>query len=291
MNKGYVDYSNPATTEDYAYATLEEIINNFMAQYVGDHKVLNNVTRSNVIYAIKTSLQKFHFNVLKEIKGVELQLGELLEIRLPEDYVNFVRISWLNEQTGQYIPFAENKNSNPFVHGYLQDNNSEILYDSQGDPLEGTSFTNIINDTVGQRTATIACGGSCHDCYCGLNTTVSVENEKTYNIDLRSRRIHFSSNALSNAVILEYLSDGLEYADTGDIKINKLAEQALMDMAYANLLDKERGVNLGEKRSARKDSDTSYHNAKLAIGINIKEIANVLRGKRNIPVPTINRKM
>jgi hypothetical protein len=42
-------------------------------------------------------------NALQEVKAVELELGDTLDITLPPDYVSYVRISYVNPETGELM--------------------------------------------------------------------------------------------------------------------------------------------------------------------------------------------
>ena len=287
------DYYTDPNSESYVYISLEQMINNFMANNVGDHLVLNNVTRYQVIYQFKQALKQFTFDVLNEIRAIELELGDTLEITLPPDYVNYVRISWLNKHTGQFYPLSVNRNTNPFVQGYLQDHNYEILFDNDGFPLEGTSYTETVNDSLPHsqiadecRQYSLACGGGCVTCNCGRRRNVwnfdTTKNYNgTFNIDNRNKKIHFSSDNLSRTIILEYVSDGLEYSDSDDVKINKLAETALIAMVYAELLEMQLGIPEYKVREARKKANTLFRNAKIKCSnVKISQIAEIMRGRK-----------
>ena len=285
------EYYNDPNANSYVYISLEQLIGNFMANNVGDHLVLNNVTRYQVIYQFKQALKQFTFDALNEVRAIELELGDTLQITLPPDYVNYVRISWLNRQTGEFHPLSVNRNVNPFVQGYLQDHNCEILFDSDGYPLEGTSLTETVNDSLPHNTLdncnqyALACGGGCVTCNCGRQNVWNFDTTRnyngTFNIDNRNKKIHFSSDNLSRAIILEYISDGLEYADSDDVKINKLAETALIATVYAELLEMQLGIPEYAKQSARKKANTLFRNAKIkCANIKIPQIAEIMRGRK-----------
>lgn len=285
------EYYNDPNANSYVYISLEQLIGSFMANNVGDHLVLNNVTRYQVIYQFKQALKQFTFDALNEVKGIELELGDTLEITLPPDYVNYVRISWLNKHTGEFYPLSVNRNVNPFVKGYLQDHNYEILFDNDGFPLEGTSYTETVNDSLpnteieNRRQYNLACGGGCVTCACGRPNVWNFDTAKnyngTFNIDNRNKKIHFSSDNLSRTIILEYISDGLEYANSDDVKINKLAETALIAMVYAELIEMQLGIPEYKIQSARKKANTLFHNAKIrCANIKIPQIAEIMRGRK-----------
>jgi len=276
-------YTDP-NSESYVYISLEQMINNFMANNVGDHLVLNNVTRYQVIYQFKQALKQFTFDVLREVKAIELELGNTLEITLPPDYVNYVRISWLNTETGEFVPMTENFTSDPFVRGYLQDHNYEILFDNDGYPLEGTSFTETVNDGLTYNREHQLQNDYRHYCMQGYRDRVAPNFSSTkrfdgiFKIDTRNKKIHFSSDVLHKAVILEYISDGLEYSNSDDIKINKLAETALIAMVYAELIEMQLGIPEYAKQSARKKANTLFRNAKIrCANIKIPQIAQLMK--------------
>jgi len=87
-------YQNEENHGDYVYESLENIVNNFMQNQTGDNTIIGTFPRSRILYWAKKGLQQLNFEVLKEVKAVELELGDTLDIILPPDYVNYVRVSW-----------------------------------------------------------------------------------------------------------------------------------------------------------------------------------------------------
>lgn len=269
-------YENQENHGSYVYVSLEEIVNNFMQNYTGDNTVLGNVKRYNVLYWARQGMRQFSMDALKEVKAVELELGSTLDIILPPDYVSYVRISWVHPQTGDLMPLSKNTKL-PLATAYLQDNNAEILFDNDGNPLEGTSNFQLLKDE--QRNAenvinVLNCGVSCSGCQyenggC-LNTALyRVDTSRNangyFNIDTRQGRIHFSSDNASRVLMLEYISDGLEYTEESDIKINKMAEYSLNAWINWNLLNNRLGIQEYIIRRAKKDYDTAFRNTKVKL--------------------------
>jgi len=269
-------YENQGNHGSYVYVSLEEIVNNFMQNYTGDNTVLGNVKRYNVLYWARQGMRQFSMDALKEVKSVELELGSTLDIILPPDYVSYVRISWVHPQTGYLMPLSKNTKL-PLATAYLQDNNAEILFDSEGYPLEGTSNFQLLNDQ--QKNAensinVLNCGTSCSGCQyehggC-LNTALyKVDTSRNangyFNIDTRQGRIHFSSDNASRVLMLEYISDGLEYTEESDIKINKMAEYSLNAWINWNLLNNRLGIQEYIIRRSKKDYDTAFRNTKIKL--------------------------
>ena len=152
----------------YQYVTIKDIVNRFMLTYVGDDRILPSSTkRYQVIYHAKRALQELNYDVLKEIKAMELELGDTLQIILPSDYINYVRISYV-DQNGRFHPLIENRDTAIITAPYLQDNQFNILFDQNGYPLEGQSLTEINSRStdLGNVNQYTACGGGCGDSSC-----------------------------------------------------------------------------------------------------------------------------
>ena len=77
----------------YQYVGLDDIVNNFMLMYQGNNELINNVERYQVLFHAKRGIQELNYDAMKEIKILQLQVDSQLRFILPQDYVNWVRIS------------------------------------------------------------------------------------------------------------------------------------------------------------------------------------------------------
>jgi len=93
--------------------------------------IINNFTK-------KELYRKLNYDSLKEIKILELQVCDTLRYVLPQDYVNWVRISLY--KNGTLLPLTENIQTN-WSDAYLQDNNCRILFDHDGNILKPSTST------------------------------------------------------------------------------------------------------------------------------------------------------
>jgi hypothetical protein len=285
-------YEDPSNHGTYVYVNLEQMVLNFIANYTGDGTILGKAKRSQIIYQFKQGIKKFSTNALREVKAVELELGDTLDIILPPDYVNYARISFVNEDTGELMELSRNTKV-PLATAYLQDHNADILFDDNGFVLEGSTLLSLITDDVNHRTI------QQNNLYDFNNAVLrpygNIYNEKnykldptqnangTFNIDTRSGKIHFSSNNASRVLMLEYISDGLEYSNESDIKVTKLAEIALYNYVNYNLMVpmSPMKVPMYEKNAARKAWEAEYRNAKIALmDIKLSDVSLCLNGKR-----------
>jgi len=81
----------------YSYIKLDDIINNFLVAYVGDGKLITSCKRTDLMFHAKRGLQEFSYDTLKSIKSQELNIPPGLSVVLPQDYVNYTKISWIDQ--------------------------------------------------------------------------------------------------------------------------------------------------------------------------------------------------
>jgi len=125
----------------YAYTTITDVVNNFMVAYIGEGKLIPHIKRSDVIFHAKRGLQEFSYDTLKSIKSQELTIPPSLSVIIPQDYVNYVRISSIDELGVKRIIYpANNLTISPYEMP-LQDQAGQPTQDNFGDNLEGTSIT------------------------------------------------------------------------------------------------------------------------------------------------------
>ena len=69
-------YSSSDNYGNYQYISLDKVIDTFNLRYVGDDKLINNVRRYDIIGHAKKGLQELNYDALKEIKKLELEVGD-----------------------------------------------------------------------------------------------------------------------------------------------------------------------------------------------------------------------
>lgn len=271
-------YENEENLGSYVYVSLEEIVERFIDNFTGNGTLIGKPNRRKIIYQAKQGIKQFTINALKEFKGVELEMNETLDVILPPDYVNYVRISFVNPQTGELMVLSRNYNA-PLATSYLQDNDANILFDDDGFILQGTTYFDKLNDSYSLRNIAIDLTDTTNSANYNLNPTIN--SNGTFNIDTRQGRIHFSSDNASNVIMLEYVSDGLEYLSEADIKVSKLAEQALLYYINFHLMLSEIGIPMYEKKQAEKLYRAEYKNAKIKMmDVKISDTMLFLNAKR-----------
>ena len=129
---------NNANWGSYQYVSLEDIVNNFMLMYYGNHSLINNEPRYKILFHAKRAIQELNYDAFKETKILELTVCDTLRYVLPDDYVNWIRVSMYKD--GLLRPLTENIQTN-WSSAYLQDNECRILFDIDGNALRPQDST------------------------------------------------------------------------------------------------------------------------------------------------------
>ena len=115
------DYSNRNQREyyqgnnygDYQFTSLHDIINQFLVVYVGEQKVINKASRTDVAFHAQRAMQELSFDTFKSIKSQEIVIPPSLTMILPHDYINYTNLSWTDNSGIQHTLYPTSKTSNP----------------------------------------------------------------------------------------------------------------------------------------------------------------------------------
>ncbi len=270
----------------YSYISLEDIINNFQIAYVGTGKLIPSCKRTDIIFHAKRGMQEFSYDTLKSIKSQELNVPPELSVVIPQDYVNYTKVSWI-DQLGVKRPIypANNLTTNPF-ESPIQDSKGVPTQDSFGDNIEGTSVTEerwrtANDDLINQDTTEGYDNWGWGEQLLGQNYGMDPQHAQIngwFTINQREGKISFSSNLAEALIVLEYVSDGLAY--DMDTQVPKLAEEALYaHISHAIVASR---INQPEYivRRLKQERSAKLRNAKLRLSnIKLDEIVQVMRGK------------
>ena len=271
----------------YQFVSIDDIINNFMISYVGNEKIINRVRRADVAFHAQRALQEFSYDTFKCKKTFEAEVPPTLKLPLPQDYVNGVKFSFAERDSGIQRPLYPTRNSsNP--RSILQDSNFNFLFDNTtGDLLESeesnswsryknsnlTSDKNNVNDlsTVDDQV----------DLLIGRRYGIDPETAQVngfYYIDELRGNIHFSSNINGQVVTLKYISDSL--GTDAEMVVHKFAEEAMYKyLAHAILATKSNVPEYIVNRFKR-EKFAATRTAKLRLSnLRLEELTQVMRGK------------
>ena len=278
----------------YQYVSLQDIVNNFMLMYAGNHSLVNNEERYKILFHAKRAIQELNYDAFKEIKILELSVCDTLRYVLPHDYVNWVRISMYKD--GILRPLTENIQTN-WSKAYLQDNDCRILFDQDKNILEpkysGIDYDRITGSKksiyLNQGSPFNGMEGYYYDglwyfdyeigARFGLNTETANFNP-TFKIDKKAGVINFSSGMSGQLCILEYVSDGMEGGNNSLITVNKLFEDYMYAYIEYSILNSKLGVQEYIINRARKRKGSLLRNAKIRLSnIHPGRLLMNMRGK------------
>jgi len=277
----------------YSYTKLDDIVNNFIVAYVGDGKMVTSVKRTDVVFFAKRAMQEFSYDTLKSVKSQELTIPPSLSVPMPQDYVNYVKMSWVDGSGIKHVIYPTTLTSNP-TSAPLQDSRGVPTQDNIDNNTQGTSITEERWDTNGINTinnqiqdgspvlADIYGGGfgqgfSNQSGFYGMQPEVSQING-WFTINERENTFSFSNDLVDRIIILEYISDGLSY--DLDTRVPKMAEEAL----YAYILHAVISTRINQPeyivQRLNREKSAKLRNAKIRLSnIKLDEFVQVMRGK------------
>ena len=275
----------------YSYISLNDIVDNFIVGYTGEDQTLDKVKRSQILFHAKRSLQELSYDTLPSLKSQELTIPPSLSIPLPQDYVNYIKVSWCDAsgvlhninplmglsgnptelpiQDGDGVPtqnyFAENNEAQQSLieDKWKRDNTQNIT--GNYNPYDSTGVYNYVwwKQNFGQRY--------------GLSPEYSNING-WFSINDRTGSISFSSDLAGKLIMFKYISDGLAY--NKDSKIPKLAEEAMYMSIMYNVIAPRRDVDPGTKAFYKREKYVKTRNAKIRMqNLKIDDIVQVFRGQ------------
>jgi hypothetical protein len=276
---------------DYEYTRLNDVIDNFLIAYVGAGKLIPSVKRTDVIFHAKRGLQEFSYDTLKSIKSQELTVPTTLSLIIPQDYVNYVNLSWVDNLGVLHTIYPTNNlNQSPY-YTFTQDNEGKPVQDSND---ANTEVTSEINSKWNKTNPRFISGGfkndlnnanvldrSYYDAFLGQRYGLEPQTSQKngwFKIDYRKGTFNFTSNLSEKLILLEYISDGNAY--DLDARIPKLAEEALYSHILYSILSTRVGIQEYVVRRFKQERSAKLRNAKIRLSnIKLDQIVQVMRGK------------
>ena len=275
---------------NYRYISMQDIINNYMVAYVGDGKLISNTNKSDVLFHAKRGIQEFSYDISRIEKIQEIEVGPSLSIPMPQDYVHYVRISFIDDVGVEHIIYPGRYTSNP-SQSILQDDDYKYLFDADGSLLTGSPVTSDRFKEFDNRkiSGNFADEDITYDTNVGLQKITSYGGRKGSNpettqengvfiIDELNGKISFSSELSGQIVTLKYISDGLGTDD--EMQVHKFAEDAIYKYITYGIASSR--INFPEYiiNRFRKEKRAAIRNAKLRLSsIKLGELEQVMRGK------------
>jgi hypothetical protein len=127
LNQTNQAYYNNGDYGNYQFSSLNDIINQFMIVYVGEDKVISKAKRTDVAFHAQRAMQELSFDTFKSCKSQEITVPASLKMILPQDYVNYTKISWIDSAGIKHLMYPTSKTSNPTSPQI--DSDGDLLFD------------------------------------------------------------------------------------------------------------------------------------------------------------------
>jgi len=276
------DYGN------YQFTSIKDIINNFIISYVGEEKIIPKAKRTDVAFHAQRGIQEFSFDILPSVKTAEIEIGPTLNFVLPKDYVNYVKLTWVDQRGIERVIYPAIKTSNPFP--ILQDDQYQYLFDEQSQEILSANESETRkrfqsnSPNINQNLNNINNSDVLYANNFGRRYGISPEQAQAngvFYIDQLQGIIFFDSSFVGRIVTLKYISDGLGTDE--EMVVHKFAEEALYKyIAYAILSTRANTPEYLVNRFKR-ELAAARRNTKIRLSnIKIEEITQVMRNKSKI---------
>tara|TARA_Y100000004_G_scaffold29694_1_gene30801 strand:+ start:1223 stop:2125 length:903 start_codon:yes stop_codon:yes gene_type:complete len=283
-------YDDSANYGSYQFTSLSDLVNNFILAYVGEDKIISKIKKPDVLFHTRRAIQELNFDTIPSDKSIEAELGPALSFVLPQDYVNYVKFCYIDDNGIERIIYPTRNTSNPTSLKGTADNptraNSDAspvsfgTADVNAESVSLTRFKSANADDV-QENDDPYVDEDIFDLYrfgrrYGLEPEF-VQTNGIFYIDEAAGVARFSSGLSGKIIKLTYISDGV---GTDDQKVHKFAEEAIYKyIAHAILATR---ANTPEYQIARfkKEARAAKRNAKLRLSnLKIQELAQVMRNQ------------
>jgi len=127
-NTTQANYYNGNDYGHYQFTSLDNVITQFMIGYVGEEKIISKIKRADVAFYAQRAMQELSFDTFKSCKAQEITVPATLQMILPQDYVNYTKISWVDSAGIKHPLYPTSKTSNPM--SLLQEDNGDIITNS-----------------------------------------------------------------------------------------------------------------------------------------------------------------
>ena len=280
-------YYNSTNFGDYQFTSLQDIINQFMVVYVGEDKIISTASRIDIAFHAQRALAELSFDTFKSTKAFEVTVPASMTLTLPQDYVNYVKLSWVDSAGIQHVLYPTSKTSNPINPNQVSD--GSYTFTSNGKLSNGPNIATAVDSETWDSYKSTAPAENSNDDYeddiywpangerYGLDPQHAQVNGSFY-IDDKRGKIYFSSNLSGKTIILNYISDSLGTDE--EMKVHKFAEEAIYKWIAHAILSGKSNIPEHQVNRFKKEKRAAIRQAKLRLSnIKLEEITQILRGK------------
>ena len=280
-------YYNSTDFGNYQFTSLQDVINQFMVVYVGEDKIISTASRIDIAFHAQRALAELSFDTFKSTKAFEITVPASMTLTLPQDYVNYVKLSWVDSAGIQHVLYPASKTSNPINPNQASD--GSYTFTSNGKLSNGPNIATAVDSETWDSYKSTTPAENNNDDYeddtywpangerYGLDPQHAQVNGSFY-IDDKRGKIYFSSNLSGKTIILNYISDSLGTDD--EMKVHKFAEEAIYKWIAHAILSGKSNIPEYQVNRFKKEKRAAIRQAKLRLSnIKLEEITQILRGK------------
>ena len=131
---------------NYQFTSLDNIISQFEVAYVGENKIIPKIKRADIHFHAMRAMQELSFDTFKSIKAQQIDVASNLQMLLPQDYVNYTKLSWVDNSGIKHPLYPTSSTSNPFQIN--QDDDGNYLFPQEAEEVFNKDFSNGLTDWV-----------------------------------------------------------------------------------------------------------------------------------------------
>jgi len=139
-NTTHKDYYQGNDYGNYQFTSLDDIVSQFQIAYVGESKLISKIKRADVAFFAQRAMQELSFDTFKSIKSQQIDIPASLTMKLPHDYVNYTKISWVDGSGIKHPLYPTNSTSNPFQ--ILQEDDGSYSFPEDDEEVVDGGFSN-----------------------------------------------------------------------------------------------------------------------------------------------------
>ena len=243
----------------------------------------NYYDATDVAFHAQRAMQELSFDTFKSTKSQEIEIPASLTMTLPQDYVNYVKLTWSDSAGIEHTIYPTSKTSNPYAISQATDGS----YNNDGTNLTEQDATDHISDTWDKykdSTPVENLDSYNYDVYphadgkrYGIDPQHAQVNGSFF-IDPLQGKIHFSSNINGKTVTLKYISDSLGTEE--EMKVHKFAEEAMYKWIAHAILSTKANIQEYLVQRFKRERFAAVRTAKLRLSnLKIEELTQIMRGK------------
>jgi hypothetical protein len=267
---------------NYQFIRIRDIIDNFIIGFVGEGKIIPKLKRTDASFHAQRAFQELSYDTLRAEKSQEVEMPSSLSIKMPHDYVNYIKLTWKDSSGVEKLIHPIKNSSNPTA--IIQNSDGGYTFDADGNLLKANnsdtqeSFKTASNE--------VNSGSELDKDYPDLHKfgrrygidPSATQNNGWFYADVNRGMFYFSDGLSGKTITLKYISDSL--GTEAEMKVHKFAEDAVYKyMAHAilatNINSQEYLVN-----RFKREKFAAIRQAKLRLSnLKSEELAQIMRGK------------